>query len=221
MWCLEQLCRKDLTCLRMWCLEQPRRKNLQNHPPAEVRHILLGEVKDAVAREVVGRAGHEDAAIRSVLLSRHVFLERDVRPVGGVIRDLLLIIRFVGQPSAQVGKNHALTAEERIIILKTLEFEVDDGKRPMVSMAVDGNNDQLLLEDVDLLGPSLHAFVVIRATATRELRVEIRLAKVAARRLRERVCQAGCLGRDSIFLTDVQQLEEEVDHLVVEPAAWP
>jgi hypothetical protein len=66
---------------------------------------------------------------------------------------LHLIDRLVMEPAAQIGQDCAHGAEKRVIVLEPLLCEIDDRKRPVVPVAVDWEDEELLGKDAHLLGP--------------------------------------------------------------------
>ena len=77
-------------------------QELEHHPAAEVWHVPLREVGSRAARQVLGSARHEHAAVRAVaLLRRLAGLPHDLSPLRGVVRQpLLLGLVLVLKPAA-------------------------------------------------------------------------------------------------------------------------
>ena len=114
----------------------------------------------------------------------------------------------------KVYEDHATTPSIRVVVFEAAPLEVDDCKRPMVAVAVDGHDHQVHVKDACLLRPPPDVRVAVALGLLCKLRIEVGHHEVAPERVRIRV-------RVLADLAFEQQLEEEVDHLVVQPRQRP
>lgn len=139
------------------------------HQAAQVGHVLLREAERAPQRQELAVLQHEGAAVAVVVLPGDVHFEGSP-PALPEVRPLLLV---------GLGLQVAADVLGAAAVERALGVEVGDGpaghvhghQRP-VHLQVDGDQQQLLAENVHVLGPALHALVAARAQFVVEKGVE-------------------------------------------------
>eukprot|EP00171_Calliarthron_tuberculosum_P001107 IDg1107t1 len=188
---------------------------------SKVAHMSSVKGHFGASGQKVCKLAHEHAAVVRVVLLGQLGGHGDEVPVGRVQHAGFLVLALVGDPLHEVAEDFGGGgAAERVVVLDPLVLEVDDGERPVHVVLVDGHEQHVGVEDVELARPAAHARVVVDVAALRpalleQFGVEKRREAADARR----PSSGGALGAEPLGAA-VQQLHVAVHDLIVEPGVW-